>query len=147
MMRASDRTLESIQSHGAESYPEECCGFLLGRIRDSGNDVVATRPAANRRTEDRERRFMIAPEDALAAENAAREQGLDVVGFYHSHPDHPAEPSQTDLDEATFPGYTYVIVSVRRGCPGEVTAWSLRADRSRFDPIQIETTPEPSEIP
>lgn len=134
--------LDAIRTHGADAYPEEGCGFLLGTITDAGNHVQAARRVANRQTENRERRYTITPDDYRAADKAAREQGVDVVGFYHSHPDHPARPSETDLREATFPGYTYVIVSVQDGTPADLTAWSLAPDRSQFKPetVTLETT-------
>jgi proteasome lid subunit RPN8/RPN11 len=95
--------------------------------------VVSAEPVENVREELKERRYRIAPADLFQAERKAAEMGHDVVGFYHSHPDHPAEPSATDLAEATFPGYAYVIVSVRSGTPGAIRSWSLRDDRSGFD--------------
>ena len=139
-MRTHSEILDAIRRHGADAYPEECCGFLLGRITEVGNDVTAAVPAKNRRIANRERRFRISAEDFHRADHVAREQGWDIVGFYHSHPDHPAEPSATDLAEATFPGHTYVIVSVFDHRPQEVTAWSLSPDRSRFETKRIEIT-------
>jgi len=125
--------LDNIRQHGAEAYPEEGCGFLLGTVTDDGdNRVTAIRRAVNRRSEWRTRRYQLTAEDYHEADEAAREQGLDVVGIYHSHPDHPADPSETDLEEATFPGYTYVIVSVHDGTPDDLTAWTLAPDRSEF---------------
>jgi proteasome lid subunit RPN8/RPN11 len=127
------KVLERIRRHGADAYPEEGCGFLLGTVTDDGdNRVTATRRAVNRRSEWRTRRYELTADDYREADEAAREQGLDVVGIYHSHPDHPAEPSETDLEEATFPGYTYVIVSVHDGTPDNLTAWTLAPDRSEF---------------
>ena len=125
--------LDLIRKHGEEAYPEECCGFLLGDNTAQENRVAALHRASNRQPDNRERRFAISPEDYRAADESARQQDLDVVGFYHSHPDHPARPSETDLQEATFPGYTYVIVAVQDGKAGELTAWHLTSDRSRFE--------------
>lgn len=138
--------LDAIRTHGEATYPEECCGFLLGHMTPEGNHVVATQRVANRQTTNRERRYTITPGDYQAAARAAAAQGLDVVGFYHSHPDHPAQPSETDLAEATFPGYAYVIVSVQQGTADEITAWALAPDRSHFDaePINLDTTTVPS---
>jgi len=137
-MQTTPTVLDDIRSHGAETYPEEGCGFLLGTATADGNRVVDVRPVENRQAENRERRYQITPAAYQAADRAAQERGLDVVGFYHSHPDHPAEPSETDLQEATFPGYTYVIVSVQNGTPGEMTAWTLAPDRSTFNEEEIE---------
>lgn len=137
-MRTNSEILDAIRRHGSEAYPEECCGFLLGRMTSQGNDVEAAIPVVNRRETNRKRRFSISAEDFHAAGHAAREQSLDIVGFYHSHPDHPAEPSATDLAEATFPYYTYAIVSVFGHGAEQITAWTLVPDRSRFDPEPIE---------
>ena len=141
MMRTSPDILDAIRAHGQTAYPEECCGFLLGHATAENNHVVAVAPVENRQSENRERRYTITPEDYHAADCRARRQSLDIVGFYHSHPDHPARPSATDLAEATFPGYTYVIVSIRDGHPADLTAWSLAADRSRFDAEAIDLFP------
>lgn len=129
--------LDAIRTHGEATYPEEGCGFLLGTVRDGQNHVQTTRRVENRQDANRERRYAITPDDYRAAQRAAAERGLDVVGFYHSHPDHPAKPSATDLEEATFPGYTYVIVSVQEGSAAELTAWTLARDRSRFEEEEI----------
>lgn len=131
--------LDAIGAHGERTYPEECCGFLLGEMGPEGNRVVALHPVENRQEENRERRYVITPADYNTADRAARAQGLDIVGIYHSHPDHPARPSETDLAEATFPGYTYVIVSVKQGRAADLTAWTLAPDRSRFDSEPIIT--------
>jgi len=136
-MRIPPILLDAIRAHGRDTYPEECCGFLLGTFATEGNHVRATRRVPNRQETHRERRYTITPRAFLAAERAAREQGLDIVGIYHSHPDHPAHPSATDLAEATFPGYTYVIVSIRTGEDTDLTAWSLAPDRARFEPEDI----------
>jgi proteasome lid subunit RPN8/RPN11 len=132
-MIAISNVLDAIRQHGADAYPEEGCGFLLGTVTDDGeNRVTSIRRATNREDERRIRRYQLTADDYRAADEAAREQGLDVVGIYHSHPDHPARPSETDLEEATFPGYTYVIVSVHDGTPEDLTAWTLAPDRSEF---------------
>ena len=143
-MITTDSVLTDIRQHGADAYPEEGCGFLLGTVTDAGvNRVAAIRRATNRHPEWRTRRYQLTADDYREADAAAREQGLDVVGVYHSHPDHPAEPSETDLDEATFPGYTYVIVAVHDGTPEDLTAWTLAPDRSEFRREDIAvSTPE-----
>ena len=130
--------LDQIRRHGADAYPEEGCGFLLGTVTDDGtNRVTALHRAANRHAENRERRYELTTDDYRDADAAAQDQGLDVVGVYHSHPDHPARPSGTDLEEATFPGYTYVIVSVYDGTPEDLTAWTLAPNRSEFQCEEI----------
>jgi len=118
----------AIRAHGAETYPNECCGALIGR------DGVVTETLAlpNTTEEGPRRRFKVRPQDYRAAEGRAAQVGAELLGFYHSHPDHPAQPSQYDLDHA-WPFFSYVIVSVREGVSGDMTSWRLRADRSAFD--------------
>lgn len=137
-MHTPSDVLERIRTHGQAAYPEECCGFLLGQATSDGNRASTTLRVDNTQEEERERRYLISPDHYLRADREARRRGLDIIGIYHSHPDHPAEPSETDLAWATFPGYTYVIVSVRGGEPAELTAWSLAPDRSRFLREEIE---------
>jgi proteasome lid subunit RPN8/RPN11 len=95
-------------------------------------------PLVNRRDDSPRNRFSVTAEDVLAAEKAAREQGLEVVGWYHSHPDHPARPSEYDRDHA-WPWYSYIIVSVAHGKPEQMTSWRLNDDRAQFtsEPLQI----------
>ncbi len=125
----------TICGEGQKAYPNECCGVLLGSIEDSGDKRVKQTQAINNAQTDSEQyhRFLITPEDMLNAEQAARKLGLDVVGFYHSHPDCPAAPSDYDRDHA-LPFYSYVIVSVQKGEAKELTSWELAADRTVFLP-------------
>ena len=118
----------AIRSHAGETYPYECCGALIGR----DGRVTETFALPNTTEEGPRRRFLIRPDDYREAERRAAAAGADLVGFYHSHPDHPAEPSQYDLDHA-WPFFSYVIVSVRSGVAGDMTSWRLRDDRSAFD--------------
>ena len=120
--------LDDIRAHGAEAYPYECCGAL---IAVDGSIVEAFR-LPNTTAAGARRRFRIGPSDYRQAEARATERHGVLAGFYHSHPDHPARPSQHDLDHA-WPNLIYVIVSVSAGSPGEITAWRLRDDRSAFD--------------
>lgn len=136
-MITTPNILDAIRNHGEAAYPEEGCGFLLGTVRDGANHVRAVRRVENRQDTNRTRRYTITPDDYRTAQRAAAEQDLDIVGFYHSHPDHPARPSETDLAEATFPGYTYVIVSICDGSAADLTAWTLAPDRSRFEREEI----------
>ncbi len=94
-------------------------------------------PLVNRRDDSPRNRFSVTAEDVLAAEKAARELGLEVVGWYHSHPDHPARPSEYDRDHA-WPWYSYIIVSVQSGAPQDMTSWRLNDDRAEFSPEGIE---------
>ncbi|MFB6249058.1 MAG: Mov34/MPN/PAD-1 family protein [Salinibacter sp.] len=141
-METTPNILDQIRTHGAEAYPEEGCGFLLGVVTEDGTHrVTDTRRAPNRRADRPTRRYELTAEDYREADAAARTRGLDVVGTYHSHPDHPARPSETDLAEATFPGFPYVIASVRDGEPDTLTAWTLAPDRSEFTREDIVVRP------
>jgi proteasome lid subunit RPN8/RPN11 len=122
------QVLAEIRAHGAEAYPYECCGAL---IAVDGAVVEAFR-LPNTTAAGARRRLRIRPSDYRQAEARADERRGALAGFYHSHPDHPARPSQHDLDHA-WPNLIYVIVSVNAGVPGAVTAWRLRDDRSGFD--------------
>jgi proteasome lid subunit RPN8/RPN11 len=125
-------TLDEIRSHAAAAYPDECCGALIGR--GDGNGAVRVLEALalpNTTEEGARRRFLVRPADYRAAEARARDAGADLVGFYHSHPDHPARPSGYDLDHA-WPNLSYVIVSVAGGKPADVRSWRLLDDRSDF---------------
>jgi proteasome lid subunit RPN8/RPN11 len=121
-----------IRRHGAETYPNECCGALIA----NGDRIVEAFRLPNTTAEGARRRFMIGPEDYRLAEARARERRGTLAGFYHSHPDHPARPSQYDLDHA-WPNMLYTITSVREGRVEITTAWQLREDRSQFDERSI----------
>jgi proteasome lid subunit RPN8/RPN11 len=119
---------DAIRRHGVDTYPNECCGALIGR-----DGVVTTTYALPNTTEEGpRRRFLVRPGDYREAEKRARAAGGDLLGFYHSHPDHPARPSQYDLDHA-WPVFSYIIVSVHNGEPQDMTSWRLREDRTAFD--------------
>ncbi|HEX9233000.1 MAG TPA: M67 family metallopeptidase [Candidatus Acidoferrum sp.] len=139
---------ERIRRHGAETFPHECCGALLGRDSvavESGNseesetprEVLDLFPLVNRRDDSPRNRFAVAADDVRNAEKAARQHGLEVVGWYHSHPDHPAQPSQFDREHA-WPWYSYIIVSVMSGAPAEMTSWRLNDDRQDYSAESIE---------
>lgn len=118
----------AIRAHGREAYPHECCGALIGR----GDTVREVFALPNMTEEGPRRRFLVRPADYRAAEQRAAAAGAELLGFYHSHPDHPAVPSQYDLDHA-WPSFAYVIVSVMHGEAGDLRSWRLRDDRSQFD--------------
>ena len=118
----------SIRRHGQETYPHECCGALVGRD-DRVAEVV---PLPNTTEEGPRRRFLVRPSDYREAERKAGELGGELLGFYHSHPDHPARPSQYDLDHA-WPNFAYIIVAVAQGAAADMTVWFLKEDRSSFD--------------
>src|SRR6266849_9261927 len=118
----------AIRRHGEETYPHECCGALVGRE----GRVASAVALPNTTEEGPRRRFLVRPSDYLLAERRAGELGGELLGFYHSHPDHPARPSQYDLDHA-WPTFAYVIVAVAAGTAGDMTVWYLKDDRSNFE--------------
>lgn len=122
----------AIRAHAREEYPHECCGALLGREEAETRIVEQVVRLANERTDERERRFYVSPQQVLMAERRARDAGLVLLGFYHSHPDHPPIPSEYDREHA-LPFYSYPIVSVKQGEPTELRSWRLREDRSGYE--------------
>ena len=128
-VRISSAARATILADGERSYPDECCGALFG---PAPTRIVEALSLRNVTTGERRRRFLIGTEEYRAAEKHADDTGRALLGFYHSHPDHPAEPSAFDLEHA-WPNMSYVIVSVAGGQAGVVRSWRLRADRSGFD--------------
>ncbi|HEY6212381.1 MAG TPA: M67 family metallopeptidase [Vicinamibacterales bacterium] len=134
----------AIRAHGSETFPHECCGALVG----SGDRVTAVVALPNTTEEGPRRRFLVRPSDYREAERRATELNGELLGFYHSHPDHPARPSQYDLDHA-WPTFAYIIVSVigakgdgssshgGEAAAAEMTVWYLKEDRSSFDEGQL----------
>jgi len=129
--------LQQIRRHGVETYPYECCGFMLGTVEDGSHRILEVCGQTNERTESQEKRFLISSAQFKAAESYARKKGLQLVGIYHSHPDSPARPSDYDRDHA-WPWFSYIIVSVREGAAAEALAWQLRDDRDGFDEATLE---------
>src|SRR5271163_1855748 len=115
MLRLSKSHSDSIRCHGEETYPHECCGVLLGQIDDDVRIVTSVARAGNTRTDSPQNRYNIDPKDLIRIQREGRERGEDIIGFYHSHPDHPARWSSTDLAEAHWFGCSYVITSVEKG--------------------------------
>jgi len=129
--------LAAICQHVQAAYPEETCGGLLGRVRGAeALAVVETVPLANVDQAERHRRYLIGPHDVLALERRAEAAGLQVLGYYHSHPDAPAQPSPFDREHA-WPWYVYVIVRVEEGRAREARAWQLSDDRETFKPVLV----------
>lgn len=125
----------AIAKHAEDTFPEECCGAMLGHLGEDGGDnraIVEIMRIENTKGENRERRFLIDPMEVMRAEKMAKQKGLDVVGIYHSHPDHPSRPSDFDRDHA-MPFWSYVIVSCMQGVSKTIQSWQLREDRSQFD--------------
>ncbi len=141
--------LQCIRSHAEKEYPNECCGMLLGCADDAVKEVSEVVPLKNLRLdsvraqellplkdpghESEKNRFLIDPLEQMRVERDARSRKLEVVGYYHSHPDHPARPSIYDRDHA-WPWYSYVILSVEQGKAADMTSWVLSEDRAHFDP-------------
>ena len=137
-LKISDELLRQIHAHGVETYPHECCGALLGSDGDSSREVFGLLPLANRRDDSPRNRFEVTPDDVRLAEKTALERRLELIGWYHSHPDAPAKPSEFDREHA-WPWYSYIIVSVQKREPRDTTSWRLRDDRSGYEPEAIES--------
>jgi len=137
MISITEALLNEIREHGVRDYPYECCGLLLGRFTAESKSVTETYAISNAREESAKRnRFLIEPAELMRGERYARERDLEVVGFYHSHPDSPAVPSQYDLEHA-WPTYSYIIVSTTADRAGDLFSWEQEPDRSRFNEEEI----------
>jgi proteasome lid subunit RPN8/RPN11 len=134
-----------IQAHGMETYPHECCGAILGRDSDGSREVLDLLPLANRREDSPRNRFEVTPGDVQLAEKTAREKKLELIGWYHSHPDAPARPSEFDREHA-WPWYSYIIVSIQSGMPREMNSWRLQDDRGAYHVEAIESPAYPASI-
>jgi proteasome lid subunit RPN8/RPN11 len=138
MITIAEEQLAEIREHGVRDYPYECCGLLLGRYAENEKIVKETYPISNAREESAKRnRFLIRPEELMRGERYATSRDLEVVGFYHSHPDSPAVPSQYDLEHA-WPTYSYIIVSTSAGQANDLFSWEQQTDRSRFNKEEIQ---------
>lgn len=135
----SPEQMAQMEAHCQAAYPFEGCGMLLGRADNGQKVVVDVLPTGNaRESEVQHNRYLIPPEEILQGELAAEARGLEVIGYFHSHPDHPARPSEYDRDHA-WPWYSYVIVSVEAGETRDRRAWQLREDGSGFDEERLVT--------
>jgi proteasome lid subunit RPN8/RPN11 len=144
-LRLTPAVYAAIRAHGEQTYPQECCGTLLGHPTQQGCRVEAAVPAANARTDSAHNRYQIAPLDLVKIEREARGLGLEIAGFYHSHPDHPARCSRTDLAEAHWLGCCYVITSVVQGKAVETNSFLLAGDTEedkRFEQQTIQIDEE-----
>ena len=135
-----------IAAHAERTYPEECCGVMLGREAGGERVVQELVEIDNRQDTNRRRRFLITPQQYRDAEGQAAEKNLDLLGFYHSHPDHPAAPSAFDTEHA-LPWFTYVIVSVAHGHASNTTAWVLEEDRGRFAALPLAIPARDTPVP
>ena len=136
MLILSEEHRDAIRAHGEQGYPEEICGFLIGQAAADVKAVITLLPIENIREENRARRFEISPDDFYRADRAARRDGQAILGFYHSHPDHPAIPSEYDREHA-WPWFSYIIVAVHQAKAVDLTSWVLREDGSSFDPEEM----------
>jgi proteasome lid subunit RPN8/RPN11 len=149
-MKLSFTDYQALRAHGEETYPHECCGVLLGTATSDGNHVKATVRAGNTRTDSAHNRYNIAPEELIRIQRQARKLGLDIVGFYHSHPDCPAQWSQTDFNEAHWVGCSYVITRVDQGKAAITNSFLLTGtseEGKKFldEPVEIEVGSEENE--
>jgi proteasome lid subunit RPN8/RPN11 len=143
MLKLSEPIYNALRKHGEETYPHECCGVLLGRSENDVNTVEDAMRAGNTRTDAAHNRYHIAPQELIKIQRQGRERGLDIVGFYHSHPDHPAQWSKTDFAEAHWLGCSYVITAVTNGVAQQTNSFLLTGtnedDKSFEDEaIQVE---------
>jgi len=126
MLKLSQAHYDSLRRHGEETYPHECCGVLLGQFADDGSRTVTSiARAGNTREDSPHNRYNIDPKELIRIQREGRERGEDIVGFYHSHPDHPAQWSSTDLAEAHWFGCSYVITSVEKGKAAATNSFEL----------------------
>jgi proteasome lid subunit RPN8/RPN11 len=140
-LRIPHAVYEALRAHGEQTYPHECCGALLGRCTEEGWLIAAAVPAGNTRTDSAHNRYQIAPAELVRIERDARGQGLEIAGFYHSHPDHPAQWSPTDFEEAHWLGCCYLITEVASGKAAQSNSFLLagaREEEKRFEPQIIE---------
>ncbi len=137
---------EALRAHGEETYPHECCGALLGQPAEDGWQVTAAVRAGNTRTDSAHNRYQIAPIELVKIEREARQQGLEIAGFYHSHPDHPAQWSVTDFAEAHWLGCCYVITEVAGGKAAATNSFLLAGtteEDKRFEPQAVVVSESP----
>lgn len=139
MIELPKAIVAAIVEHARDAAPEECCGFLIGSEREPRR-VVEARRARNVAEEDRRRRYRVDPVELLHADEDARAKRLDLIGIYHSHPDHPAVPSEYDRTHAVT-WYTYVIQGIVDREPGELTAWRFDGSKGRFEPEDLRVRP------
>jgi proteasome lid subunit RPN8/RPN11 len=158
-IRVSSSHLQQIKQHGEKTYPDECCGFLLGKIETDCNRLLEVYPAENewadairgvetlgeqipaahtnyRKQESHANRYWITPEQYKQADAYASRAGMQIVGYYHSHPDHPAEPSGYDFDHSCFGNQSYMIVSIEKGRAGVLNSFN-KPDYEKFEPETI----------
>ena len=137
MLRVGELLIDKIHEHGARDYPNECCGALLGHDAGTERTVLGLVPLVNQRNDSPGNRFSITPQDVRQAEKEAAAKGWELIGWYHSHPDSPARPSEFDREHA-WPWYSYIIFQVENGEPREMRSWRLDDDRTKYKEESIE---------
>ena len=137
MIRLKSKDIEEIKRIAQETYPHECCGLLVGSVENGVKTVTEFIPAENQRNDSPANRYLITPDLLNEVEEKLKDTGFAILGFFHSHPDVPAQPSAYDQEHA-WPWYSYLIVSVLKGKAEEFHNWRLREDRSAFDPEKVE---------
>jgi proteasome lid subunit RPN8/RPN11 len=143
VLHISQGVYEALRAHGEETYPHECCGVLLGRSSPGGWDVTAAVRAGNTRTDSAHNRYQIDPIELVRIQREALRQDLDIAGFYHSHPDHPAQWSSTDFAEAHWIGCSYVITQIVQGKAAVTNSFLLAGtteEDKRFEQQSVELT-------
>jgi proteasome lid subunit RPN8/RPN11 len=137
MLKIRAKDYDEIRRHGEETYPHECCGVLLGQMEDDVRTVTSTARCGNTRTDSPQNRYHIDPKELVRIQREARGRKEDIIGFYHSHPDHPAQWSKTDLEEAHWIGCSYVITRVASGKADVTNSFELtgmdEADKAFVD--------------
>ena len=140
MLRLTTNIYEALRAHGEETYPHECCGVLLGSSEGGVNTVAEAIRAGNTRIDSAHNRYSISPQELIKIQRQGRDSGWDIVGFYHSHPDHPAQWSTTDFAEAHWLGCSYVITSVETGVAKQTNSFLLAGtseDDKHFEDEEI----------
>jgi len=130
-IQLTQKIVQQFQQHGEKDYPNESCGFILGRWTKNGAEALEYVQAENIKGENRERRFLIDPNAYQRVEDIADDRGLSIISVVHSHPDHPDDPSEFDRVQA-WPGFSYIIISVDEGVAAQFHSWLLETDRSSF---------------
>ena len=139
-LRLPGALADEIRRHGEAAYPGECCGALVGRVDGAAKEVLRLSPAVNRRIDD-PHRYLIAPDDLRRLEQEVQEAGQEIVGYYHSHPDHPARPSAFDAEHA-WPWYSYLIVRIDHGRGADLASWVLDDERPLMHPESLDVLSE-----
>ena len=136
--RLQSAAVEALKAHGQSGYPHESCGVLLGRLSGASLEVLEAHACANANADRAADRYLIEPQDQLRIEKDARARGLDVVGYYHSHPDHPSQASATDLAQS-WEGVLYLILAVEKGQARRLQGWWRSSGEPAFTEVSIET--------